>query len=125
MLGGLYLLRAATLPLLLLTGGSVGTWMLGVFAVLFGLTYIANQAAGTRLIRDRYGRAAVGPLMGSVGLAHQIGGALGIAAGGASVTLSGGYGPAVVGAAAVALVGSVLQGLIRPHGERETPRSPA
>ncbi|MBV9132367.1 MAG: hypothetical protein JO318_06695 [Chloroflexi bacterium] len=87
--------------------GSVGA--LVAFAVLFGPTYIANQAPGARLIRDRYGVRAVGVLMGSVGLAHQVGGALGVAAGGFSVAEFGGYGPAVILVALVVFAGGVAQ----------------
>ena len=113
-LAGLYLTRAACLPLLLTVGPRLGLAPLALFAAVFGVTYIGNQAAGARPIRDRYGVAAVGMLMGSVGLAHQIGGALGIALGGLSVTLAGGYGPAVVLCALVALAGGLAQTFIPP-----------
>jgi MFS family permease len=59
--GGLYLIRAVSFPLLLLTGPDVAIWALGVFALLFGPTYIANQAPGARLVRDRYGCARSDP----------------------------------------------------------------
>jgi predicted MFS family arabinose efflux permease len=104
-----YLLRAATLPLLLLAAPGPGVLALGLFAFLFGPTYIANQAPGARLIRDRYGVRAVGVLMGSVGLAHQVGGALGVAAGGFSVAELGGYAPAVLVVALVVLIGGLSQ----------------
>jgi predicted MFS family arabinose efflux permease len=116
LLSGTYLTRAAALPLLLLVG-SVGLPALGLFAVLFGLTFMGNQAPATRLVRDRYGVEAVGALMGGVGLAHQIGGALGIALGGVSVSLAGDYGPAIIVAAAVTLTGGLLQLLIQPARE--------
>ena len=115
LLGGLYLARAVVLPLLLLAGPGAGLGALAAFALCFGLTYIANQAPGTRYVRDHYGVLAVGPLMGGVGLAHQIGGAIGIALGGLSVSLSGGYGPAVLLAAGVALVGGLAQRFVRPR----------
>jgi predicted MFS family arabinose efflux permease len=114
MLAGLYLLRAAALPLLLLAGPGPRLPLLGIFAVFFGLTYIANQAPGTRLVRDRYGARAVGALMGNAGFAHQIGGACGIALGGLSVFQFGSYGLAVAVAAGVALVAALLQLLIPP-----------
>jgi MFS family permease len=117
-LSGLYLSRAAVLPLLLLPGPDSRTWTLGLFAGIFGLTYIANQAPGARYVRDHYGVGSVGRLMGNVGLAHQVGGAAGIIAGGLSVTYAGGYGPAVLVAAGVALVGGLLQLLIAPTAVR-------
>jgi predicted MFS family arabinose efflux permease len=115
LLAGLYLTRAATLPLLLVAGSGAGVWVLGLFALLFGPTYIANQAPGTRLVRDRYGLRAVGPLMGGVGLAHQVGGALGVGFGGFSVSEYGSYGPAIVLVTLVVLVGGVAQLWIPPR----------
>ena len=112
LLSSLYLARAASLPLLLVVGPGPRLILLALFALVFGPTYIGNQAAGTRLIRDRYGVQAVGPLIGNTGLCHQIGGAAGIALGGLSVAYAGSYGPAVVAAALVALVGGLLQQLI-------------
>jgi sugar phosphate permease len=109
LLAVLYLVRAATLPLLLLSGPGAGLVALGAFALLFGPTYIANQAPGARLIRDRYGVLAVGVLMGSVGLAHQVGGALGVAAGGFSVAEYGSYAPAILVVTLVVLVGGIAQ----------------
>jgi sugar phosphate permease len=109
LLAAQYLLRAISVPLLLLVSRSFGLLALGAFAVLFGPTYIANQAPGARLIRDRYGVRAVGVLMGSVGLAHQVGGAIGVASGGFSVAQFGSYAPAVLLVAAVVLVGGLVQ----------------
>jgi sugar phosphate permease len=109
LLAGLYLSRAVAFPLLLLGGPA-----LVAFALLFGPSYIANQAPGARLIRDRYGVKAVGPLMGGVGLAHQVGGAIGVGAGGFSVSELGSYGPAVILTTVVVLIGGVAQLWIPP-----------
>jgi MFS family permease len=118
LLAVLYLTRAATLPLLLGAGPGPGVVALAIFALLFGPTYIANQAPGARLVRDRYGLRAVGPLMGSVGLAHQVGGAVGIGMGGFSVSAFGSYTPAIVVVTLVVLVGGLAQLRIPP----QTPR---
>jgi predicted MFS family arabinose efflux permease len=109
MLAALYLARALAMPLLFFAGPGAGIAALGLFAVLFGTTYIANQAPGARLVRDRYGVAAVGPLMGSVGLAHQVGGALGVGVGGLSVARTGSYDAAVAVVLVVVLIGGLLQ----------------
>jgi sugar phosphate permease len=109
LLAGLYLMRAIAFPLLLVAGPGIGVAALAAFAVLFGPTYIANQAPGARLIRDRYGVRAVGPLMGGIGLAHQVGGALGVGVGGISVSEFGGYGLAVMVVTVVALLGGLSQ----------------
>jgi MFS family permease len=121
LLAGLYLMRAAAMPLLFFAGPGAGIAALAVFAVLFGVTYIANQAPGARLVRDRYGIGAVGPLMGSVGLAHQVGGALGVGVGGLSVAQTGGYGPAVAVVLVVVLVGGLMQLLIPASREPGRP----
>ncbi|HEY3061851.1 MAG TPA: MFS transporter [Chloroflexota bacterium] len=111
MLAGLYLTRALALPLLFLAGPQ-GVWALVAFGVLFGATYIANQAPGARLVRDRYGVGAVGPLMGSVGLAHQVGGALGVGMGGLSVAQTGTYNLAIAVVIGVVLAAGLSQLLI-------------
>jgi len=123
MLAALYLTRALALPLLFLAGPGPGVWALGAFAVLFGVTYIANQAPGARLVRDRYGLAAVGPLMGSVGLAHQVGGALGVGVGGLSVAQTGSYDLAITVVLFVVLVGGLLQLLIPPAARPMLPQA--
>jgi predicted MFS family arabinose efflux permease len=109
LLAVLYLIRAGSVPLLLAAGPGSGILALGAFALLFGPTYIANQAPGARLVRDRYGVRAVGPLMGGVGLAHQVGGALGVSAGGFSVAEFGSYAPAIVLVAVVVGLGGLVQ----------------
>jgi MFS family permease len=122
MLAALYLIRAAAVPLLVLAGTGPGILALSAFALLFGPTYIANQAPGARLVRDRYGVRAVGPLMGGVGLAHQIGGALGVSAGGFSVAQLGSYAPSVVLVAAVVGLGGLAQLWIpAPPSDDESP----
>jgi len=52
--------------------------------------------------------------MGSVGLAHQVGGAVGVGLGGLSVSEFGSYAPAVVVATLVVLVGGLVQLRIPP-----------
>ncbi len=111
LLRGLYFARAATLPLLIAVGAG-RSGVLALFALVFGLTYIANQAPTTRYVRDRYGVSAVGPLTGGIALAHQVGAAAGIAAGGLSVRLTGTYESAIVATTVVALAASLLQFLL-------------
>jgi predicted MFS family arabinose efflux permease len=113
----LYLTRAVAFPLLLLAEpGHIRA--LVIFVLLFGFTYIANQAPATRYVRDRYGVTAVGRVMGSLGLAHQLGAAAGIAAGGLSVRVLESYQAAVLGSALVALAGALTQYGIGPRTTR-------
>jgi MFS family permease len=116
-LAAIWLSRALVLPLLLVVGPGERLLPLLAFAVLFGLGFISNQAPGARLVRDHYGVNAIGPLMGSVGMLHQIGGGIGMFLGGWSVAQLGGYGPAVLLAAVVALVGGTLQLFVRYRRE--------
>ncbi|MCC7103923.1 MAG: MFS transporter [Chloroflexi bacterium] len=112
-----YFLRGISLPLLLLIIHGGPAWVLVLFAPLFGVTFVANQAPGARLVRDRYGVGAVGALMGRVGLAHQFGGAIGMLLGGLSVSVLGSYQLAVVVATGVVLTGALLQLFIgEPRG---------
>ena len=117
LLAALYLLRAVAAPLI--AGSTFGISALALFALLFGPTYIANQAPGARLVRDRYGVGAVGVLMGSVGLAHQVGGSLGVAAGGFSVAQFGSYGPSVLLVMLVILTAGLVQLFIPPAKNSE------
>jgi hypothetical protein len=57
--------------------------------------------------------------MGSVGLAHQVGGAIGVGAGGFSVSQLGSYGPAVILTTAVVLVGALAQLWIPPAKKQQ------
>ena len=73
-------------------------------ALFFPSGCMANQAA--------VWVHAVGPLMGGVGLAHQVGGALGVGLGGYSVAQTGNYTLAIAGVAVVVLVSGLAQLLI-------------
>jgi predicted MFS family arabinose efflux permease len=117
LLSACYLLRIVSLPALLLAGPGERLWILSVFAVVFGATYNAHQAPGTRLIRDGYGVGAVGHLMGSVGMVHQVGGAIGVAVGGASVATTGNYGLAILLATAISALAMLSQQFILTKNE--------
>ncbi|MDE3102836.1 MAG: MFS transporter [Chloroflexota bacterium] len=96
--------RAVTLPLLLFVG-TLGGLPLWIFAVAFGLTYISNNAPAAGALARTRGPAAVAAALGWLQFAHQMGGALGVAAGGVSVSLTGGYLAAIALAVALALAG--------------------
>ena len=105
---GVYLVRALALPLVPLALWTGETWPLWVFAAAFGLTYIANHAPAIRLLRARSGPAEATRRMGWLQLVHQLGGATGVLAGGASVALAGGYAPVLVIAAALAAAAALV-----------------
>lgn len=101
---GVYGLRVLSLPLLSLLGGSADLLVLGAVALLFGASYIANTAPAARVLRERHGAREVTRAMGWLQLTHHLGGAAGVALGGASVGWTGGYGLAIAVATGLALV---------------------
>ncbi|MDE3194643.1 MAG: MFS transporter, partial [Chloroflexota bacterium] len=96
--------RALALPLLLLVGVAGGA-PLWIFAIVFGATYIANNAPAAHALARSRAPAAVAGALGWLQFAHQIGGALGVAGGGLSVSLTGGYLAIVAVAVVLALAG--------------------
>ncbi|HZU05051.1 MAG TPA: MFS transporter [Chloroflexota bacterium] len=64
---------------------------LHVFAILFGLSYIATVPPTTALTADLFGRRSVASIFGWIFLAHQVGSALGAQLGGVLYDLSGDY----------------------------------
>lgn len=104
----IYGLRALSLPLLVLVVGSGNLVLLYLFAVVFGLTFIANMAPAVGIVRARYGLLSTGVLVGWLLLTHQVGGAAGTYLGGLIYDGSGSYAPAFALMAAAALVGALV-----------------
>jgi predicted MFS family arabinose efflux permease len=90
------------LPFVTSTGG------LAVFAILFGLDYIATVPPTTALVADIFGRKHVGAVFGWVFCAHQIGAALAAWLGGVARDMTGDYGPAFLAAGALAVTAAAL-----------------
>jgi sugar phosphate permease len=81
---------------------------LAVFAILFGLDYIATVPPTTALVADIFGRKNVGTVFGWVFCAHQIGAALAAWLGGVARDMTGDYGPAFLAAGALAITAALL-----------------
>jgi sugar phosphate permease len=79
-----------------------------VFAIVFGLDYIATVPPTTALVADRFGRRAVGVVFGWIFFAHQIGAALAAYAGGVARERLGDYTLAFVTAGALALIAALM-----------------
>ena len=77
---------------------------LHVFAAIFGLNYISTVPPTTTLTANIFGRYSVGTLSGWIFFAHQVGSALGAAAGGWIFQATGSYTWAFVSAALLAFV---------------------
>ena len=95
---------------------------LHIFAAVFGLNYISTVPPTTTLTANIFGRYSVGVLSGWIFFAHQVGCALGAAAGGWIFDFTGSYSWAFVSSAVLAFIASGLG----PHhqgraGERGRP----
>jgi sugar phosphate permease len=105
-----YSLRGLSLLLLPFVTEFAG---LAVFAVFFGLDYIATVPPTVALVADRFGRANVGAVFGWVFFAHQIGAALASYLGGVARDSLGDYTAAFLGAGVLAILASLMVLVIR------------
>ena len=120
-----YSLRGLSLLLLPFVTQFAG---LAVFAVFFGLDYIATVPPTVALVADRFGRAHVGAVFGWVFFAHQVGAALASYIGGVVRGSMGDYTAAFLGAGVLAILASLVVLIIRredatPRPKRRGPRA--
>jgi predicted MFS family arabinose efflux permease len=81
---------------------------LALFAILFGLDYIATVPPTSALVADTFGRQNAGTVFGWVFCAHQIGAALAAWLGGVAHDVTGNYGLAFLAAGILAITATVL-----------------
>ena len=81
---------------------------LAIFAILFGLDYIATVPPTAALVADTFGRQHAGLVFGWVFCAHQIGAAMAAWLGGVAHDLSGHYGLAFIAAGILAITATGL-----------------
>jgi MFS family permease len=99
---------------------------LHIFAAVFGLNYISTVPPTTTLTANIFGRYSVGTLSGWIFFSHQVGSALGAAAGGWIFDLTGSYSWAFISSAILAFIASGLALTIKEENVSRTPtRSPA
>ena len=102
--------------------------VLDLWAVLFGLNYIATVPPTAAMTANLFGRRSVGAIFGWISLAHQIGAALGAWLGGLTHDLFGSYAFTWLSAAVLAMLAAVMALMVpaaatgRPDQER--PRVP-
>lgn len=103
LLFGYYGLRGLSLLFLptALAGPAVG---LGVFALFYGLDWIATVPPTVRLTADVFGREKAAIVFGWVVAAHQVGAAFATYTAGALRTAWGSYSPAFIGAGALCVI---------------------
>ncbi len=100
-----YILRGASLFILPMVTGISG---LTVFAIIFGLDYIATVPPTVAITADIFGRQNVGMVYGWVFCAHQVGAALAAQAGGLIYDRFGDYTIAFLMAGALAVMGGLM-----------------
>lgn len=107
LLFGYYGLRGLSLLFLpqALLGPSVG---LGIFAVFYGLDWIATVPPTVRLTADVFGREKASIVFGWVVAAHQVGAAFAAFAAGAVRTQFGSYTYAFIGAGALCVIAALI-----------------
>ncbi len=100
-----YSLRGLSLLLLPFVDAFAG---LAIFAVFFGLDYIATVPPTVALVADRFGRAHVGTVFGWVFFAHQLGAALAAYLGGVARDSLGDYTAAFLAAGILAILAALM-----------------
>jgi predicted MFS family arabinose efflux permease len=105
-----YGFRGVSLLILPFVHGPLG---LAVFAVIFGLDYIATVPPTTALVADSFGRQNVGTVFGWVFCAHQVGAALAAWLGGVARESLGSYSVAFLAAGVMAGIAVVMSLRIR------------
>jgi MFS family permease len=81
---------------------------LTIFAIIFGLDYIATVPPTIALCADVFGRVNVGTIYGFVFCAHQFGAAIAAQAGGVVHDVLGDYNAAFLSAGALAVIGGLM-----------------
>jgi sugar phosphate permease len=100
-----YGLRAASLVMLPAISTEAGLW---VFALVFGLDYIATVPPTVALTADRFGKASLGTIFGWIFFSHQLGSAIASWGAGVMRVGLGDYTMAFMAAAAVGFIGAAL-----------------
>lgn len=95
---------------------------LHLFAAIFGLNYISTVPPTTSLTANIFGRLSVGTLSGWIFFSHQVGSAIGAAAGGFIFSATGSYTWAFVSAAFLAFVAAIMALAIREEPISRSPR---
>jgi predicted MFS family arabinose efflux permease len=91
LLFGYYTLRGLSLLYLPFTLRTAEAVSLGMFAVFYGLDWIATVPPTVKLTTQAFGRENTGVIYGWIGASHQLGASLAAFSAGAIRTVSGGY----------------------------------
>jgi sugar phosphate permease len=91
LLFGYYTVRGVSLLFLPLTLAAGGADNLGLFAVFYGLDWVATVPPTVRLTGESFGRENTGVIYGWIGASHQLGASMAAFGAGAIRTISGDY----------------------------------
>jgi sugar phosphate permease len=91
LLFGYYTVRGVSLLFLPLTLSAGGADSLGLFAVFYGLDWVATVPPTVRLTGESFGRENTGVIYGWIGASHQLGASMAAFGAGAIRTISGDY----------------------------------
>ncbi len=92
-----------------------------IFALIFGLSYIATVPPTSGLCADLFGKASMGRVYGWVTCSHQIGGAMGAYLSGYLYVQSGSYAGAFTAAAALCFAAAAMSYAIREQRPQPVP----
>ena len=102
-----------------LAGDVIGVSGLAIFAVFYGLDWIATVPPTVRLAARSFGEENAAVVFAWIACAHQMGASAAAYGGGLIRVSAGSYGPAFLGAGALCLVASIMSLMI---GRRPQPR---
>jgi sugar phosphate permease len=88
---------------------------LALFAIVFGLDYIATVPPTSTLTADIFGRRNVGAVFGWVFAAHQMGAASAAFLAGVTRDIAGDYGPAFLAGGAISIIGGLMALRVSPE----------
>ncbi|HHY66460.1 MAG TPA: MFS transporter [Alicyclobacillus sp.] len=109
----LYAIRAMALFFLAV---SAHLWQLYVFAVLYGISSMPIIPLVTGMISERFGANALGSILGSTWLLHQIFAAIGVFVGGYLRSATGNYHLSFLTSAVALVMGALLTAALREPG---------
>lgn len=119
LLGGIYIVRAASFVLLLYVAPDIR--LLYLFVVLFGLVDYSTIPVTVGLAASHLGIERIGLAMGLISAGHALGGASGALAGGLLFDMSGAYAPLWLGSIAVSFLAGVMVFSLRDRPDNVAP----
>ena len=113
----IYALRAATYVFLIFIKSS---WLLPVFAIIYGAVEMASIAPTNSLVVQMFGKFSTGAVLGIVAVSHQLGGAIGSWLPGKIFDMTGSYNAILIISVLMLLAGSgIILQLAEPDRQKE------